>query len=74
MTKLQEIFHTAHEIARREMAMTGSRKFYSTYREAFADALRAIYKTEKYEADCDRKYGKGMRPGFQVHEPRHVWA
>lgn len=73
MATKSEIFRTAHEVARREMKADA--KFYgNSYAKAFAEALRAIYATEKYEADCDRKYGKGMRPGFQVVEPSHVWA
>ena len=73
MSKLQEIFYTAHEIARREMKADAA--FYGhSYRRAFSEALRAIYKTEKYETECDREYGKGMRPAFQVHEPARVWA
>ena len=74
MTTLQTIFFQAHEIARREMGCEAGRKFYGTYRAAFADALRSIHNERKYSADCDAKYGKDMRPGFQVHEPRHVWA
>ena len=73
-TTLQTIFYQAHEFARREMTCQSGREFYKTYRAAFADGLSSIYKSRKYEAECDVKYGVGMRPGFQVHEPRHVWA
>ena len=73
MTNKAQIFRTAHEVARREMKADA--KFYgNSYAKAFAEALRAIYATEKYEAKMDREHGKGMRPAFQVHEPRHVWA
>jgi hypothetical protein len=73
MTTLRTIFFQAHEIARREIRTHGA--FYNhSYRAAFAEALKAIHATRKYEAECDAKYGVDMRPGFQVHEPRHVWA
>lgn len=73
MTILRTIFFQAHEIARREIRTHGA--FYNhSYRAAFGEALKAIHATRKYEAECDAKYGADMRPGFQVHEPRHVWA
>lgn len=74
MTTLQTIFYTAHEIARREMACASGREFYKTYRAAFADALKSIHNSRRYDAECDAKYGLGMRPAFQIHEPRHLWA
>ena len=74
MTTLQTIFFQAHEIARREMACAAGRKFYGTYRAAFADALHSIHNERKYNADCDAKYGKDMRPAFTVQEPARVWA
>ena len=64
----------AHELTRREMATVAGRAFYKTYAACLADMLKAVYAEMRYSADCDAKYGKGMRPGFQVHEPRHVWA
>jgi hypothetical protein len=73
MTTLRTIFFQAHEIARREIRTHGA--FYNhSYRAAFAEALKAIHNARKYEAKMDAKYGVGMRPGFQVHEPRHVFA
>ena len=71
---LQAIFFEAHEHARREMNCKVGREFYGSYRAAFAEALRAVHKSRKYEAKCNALYGVGTRLGFQVHEPRHVWA
>ena len=65
---------TAHELARREMASKSGREFYGTYAKCFADQLKAVYATMKYEIACDEKYGHGMRPGFQIAEPRRLWA
>lgn len=67
MTNRSEIFRTAHEIARREMKVAP--KFWGSYAAAFADALRAVYATERYDADCDAKYGPGMVPAFTIQEP-----
>ena len=73
MTTLQTIFFQAHEIARREIESHGA--FYNhSYRAAFADALKAIHASRKYEADCDTKYGVDMRPAFTIQEPARVWA
>jgi hypothetical protein len=68
MTKSQ-ILKIAHEEARKIV-----KRFGGTYREAIADAIRAVHATIRYEADCDRKYGAGMRPGFQIVEPERLWA
>jgi len=57
---------TAHELARREMSGAKSREFYGTYAKCFADQLKAVYASIRYEAACDTQYGVGMRPGFQV--------
>ena len=73
MTTLQTIFFQAHEIARREIKSHGA--FYNhSYRAAFADALKAIHASRKYEADCNAKYGVDMRPAFTIQEPARVWA
>lgn len=74
MTTLQTIFYSAHEIARREMACKSGREFYGTYRAAFADALKSIHNSRRYDERMDALHGIGMRPGFVVQEPRHVFA
>lgn len=51
MTTLQLIFYQAHEIARREMGCDVGRRFYGTYRAAFADALRAIHEERKQDSN-----------------------
>jgi hypothetical protein len=57
---------TAHELTRREMNTAAGRAFYGTYAKCFADQLKAVYATVKYEAACDANFGPGLRPGFQV--------
>lgn len=69
-----DILRTAHVEARRNMSTASGRKFYGTYRAAFADCLRAVYASARYDRECEAKYGPGMRPGFQIIEPRRLWA
>jgi len=57
---------TAHELTRSEMNNAKNRAFYGTYAKCFADQLKAVYASIRYEAACDAQYGVGLRPGFQV--------
>lgn len=60
---------TAHELARREMSKAKGREFYGTYAKCFADQLRAVYATIKYEKRMDAQFGAGMRPAFITPGP-----
>lgn len=73
MTKA-EILRTAHAEAKREMATASGRAFYGTYRACLAEFIRVVYSSSRYDRECDAKYGVGMRPGFQIIEPRRLWA
>lgn len=64
----------AHELTRREMNTAAGRAFYGTYAKCFADQLKAVYASLRYEREMNAMYGAGMRPGFQVVEPPAVWA
>lgn len=67
MTKA-EMFKEAHSLSKKRL------NGYDSYAECFAEQLKAIYKQIAYDKRMDAKYGKDIRPSFQIIEPKRLWA